>query len=59
MSDVVTVWKAPEPLDRSLQGPDELAREVAGRTGWIYDEKSAQIRTLSRDEYLKLFPIRE
>ena len=55
MSDVVTVWESPESLDSSLREPEELSREVARRTGWIFDEKSAQIRTLSREEYLKLF----
>ena len=56
MSDIVTVWKQPEPLDRSLRDPEALSREVARRTGWIYDDRNAQVRTLSRDEYLELFP---
>jgi serine/threonine protein kinase len=55
MSDEVIVWKEPEPLDFSLQDSDSLNREIARRTGWVYDERTAQIRTLSRSEYQALF----
>lgn len=54
MSDIVTVWKQPDPLDRSLRDPRALSQEVARRTGWTYDDRNAQVRTLSRDEYLKM-----
>ena len=51
MSDEVTVWKEPEPLDLSLDSPTALSQEIARRTGWFYDQKSAQIRALTRSEY--------
>ena len=55
MSDVVIVWKAPEPLDRSRRSPLDLETEIARRTGWVYDARNTQIRMLTRDEYLEKF----
>lgn len=53
MSDQVTVWEPPE-VDPVL--PDELealVKEVALRTGWVYDE-DARVRTLTHQEYFEL-----
>lgn len=55
MSDEVCVWKEPEPIDPSIRDPEALSREVARRTGWVYDERLAQIRALPRYRYLKQF----
>lgn len=53
-SDEVIVWKPPTPVDSDLSKGDELKKEVARRTGWVYDDH-ARVRTLSRLEYLEQF----
>ncbi len=51
MSDEVTVWAPPqgEPIETH-----NWQREIALRTGWVYDE-NARVRTLSAAEYSQRF----
>ena len=53
MSDVVIVWKPPESDEQLPDSLEDLTREVARRTGWVYDE-NARVRMLTRKEYSEL-----
>jgi protein kinase-like protein len=53
MSDEMIVWQQPEPQDESPQSLETLTERVGLWTGWIYDE-DARVRTLTREEYLRL-----
>ena len=54
MSDEVTVWNQPSREGILPSDVASLTREVARRTGWIFDE-TGRVRTLTRQEYQALY----